>query len=506
MSTATASISSPMLAPALDPRRWIALAIVSIAQLMIIVDSAIVLIALPPMQKALHISTTDRQWVVTAYTLAFGGLLLLGGRIADYLGRKRVFIIGLLGFAVASATGGLATEAWMLFASRAVQGAFAAIMAPAALSLLTVTFTDPRERAKAFGVFASVAGGGATIGLVAGGLLTEYASWRWCLLVNVPIGLLTALAGYQVLRESKAEGSAHYDIPGAVTVTAGLVSLVYGSSRAADHGWSSAGTLSFLVAAAVLMVAFVVIEWRVANPLLPLRVITERNRAGAFLASLLVGAGIFGMSVFLSYYLQVSLGYSAVKTGLAFVPFSIGTIVGAMVASKILPLVPPRIGLIVGLVPTTVGMIMLATVDVDSGYVTRILPALIVTSIGLGLAFVSFTSASLFGVAPNDAGVASALVNATQQIGSTIGAAVLNTVAITATTSYLKDHGGASSFLAAATVHGYDRVFLIAGVVIAVSVLLVLVLVNAKAEGAPTDSGIGEVDRRGGVSQALGTD
>jgi MFS family permease len=255
-STVSAPTDAVTAAPP-DPRRWLALAIIAIAQLMIVVDASIVNIALPSAQRDLHISLANRQWVVTAYTLAFGGLLLLGGRIADYVGRKRIFVIGLIGFAVASAIGGLAQDQAMLFGSRAVQGAFAAIMAPAALSLLTVTFTDPTERARAFGVFGAIAGGGAAIGLIAGGVLVQFASWRWCLLVNVPIGVFTAVAAYRVLHESKAEGEARYDIPGAVTVTLGLVSLVYGTTKAATDGWSSTTTIAFLIAAVVFLAAFV---------------------------------------------------------------------------------------------------------------------------------------------------------------------------------------------------------------------------------------------------------
>jgi MFS family permease len=275
------------------------LVVIAIAQLMIVVDSTIVNIALPSAQHALHISTANRQWVITAYTLAFGGLLLLGGRIADYMGRKRVLIIGFLGFAAASAIGGLAPDAAMLFTARALQGAFAAIMAPAGLSLLQVTFTEPGERARAFGVFGAIAGGGAALGLILGGLLTEYASWRWCLAVNTPIALLAAGATYRLVTESKVEGRTRYDFPGTITSTLGLVSLVYGVTKAETNGWASGTTIAFLAAAAILLVGFVVIERQSPNALLPLRVVTERNRAGSFLAALLMTMAMFGMFLFL---------------------------------------------------------------------------------------------------------------------------------------------------------------------------------------------------------------
>jgi MFS family permease len=296
-----------------DPQRFKALGVIGIAQLMIVLDASVVTIALPSAQRALHISVANRQWALTAYTLAFGGLLLIGGRIADYFGRKRIFIISLLGFAAASALGGLAQNQWMLFGARGLQGAFAAMMAPASLSLLTVTFTEPRERARAFGVYGAIAGGGAAIGLVLGGLLTTYASWRWTLLINVPIAIVAALAAVPVVRESRAEGGKRgYDAPGAITVTLGLLSLVYGFTRAETDGWSSPVTISLLSVAAVLLVAFVLIERRSETPLLPLRVVLDRNRGGSFLASLLVGIALFGCFLFLTYYMQAVLGYSAV--------------------------------------------------------------------------------------------------------------------------------------------------------------------------------------------------
>src|SRR4030095_13764528 len=298
---------SPARAPGVDPRRWIALAVVSIAQLMVVLDATIVNIARRSAQQALHISDANRQWIVTAYTLAFGGLLLLGGRIADYIGRKRAFLIGLVGFARASALGGLATNAFMLFAARGLQGAFGALLAPAALSLITVTFTNIKDRAKAFGVFGAISGVGAAIGLIMGGFLTEYTSWRLCLLVNIPIAVIAFLLAVPIVRESRAAGNTRYDVPGAVLATGGLLALVYGFTKAAEDGWAAANTLTFFALAPAMLFGFVVVEARSATPLLPLRVVWDRNRGGSFLVSVLLGAGMLGMFLFMTYYFQGTL-------------------------------------------------------------------------------------------------------------------------------------------------------------------------------------------------------
>ena len=440
-----------------DPRRWIALVVIAVAQLMIVLDASIVNIALPSAQKSLDISDANRQWVVTAYALAFGGLLLLGGRVADFIGRKRAFVIGLIGFGIASAIGGIAQNQGELFAARALQGGFAALMAPAALSLITVTFIEPRERARAFAVYGGISGGGAALGLILGGVLTEYASWRWTLLVNTPIAIATAITALVVVRESRAEGKPHYDIPGVITSTLGLVALVYGFTKANEDGWSAGSTITLLVASVVLLVAFVIIENRTAEPLLPPRVFTERNRAGAFLVSLLIGLALFGMFLFLVYYMQGTLGYSAVKSGLAFLPFSAGIVVAAGMASNLLPRIGPRPLMVGGTAMAAVGMLLFTQIKVDSSYVQWVLPAEIVMSLGMGFAFVALSSTALIGVADRDAGVASALVNTTQQVGGSLGTALLNTLAATATLHYVRDHGANSGRVAA--VHGYTVAF-----------------------------------------------
>ena len=316
-----------------NTNRWVVLIIVAAAQLMVVLDATIVNVALPHAQSALHISDSNRQWVVTAYSLAFGGLLLLGGRIADYTGRRRTFLIGLIGFAGASAVGGIAQSGDMLFAARACQGAFAALLAPSALSILSTTFKDGPDRVKAFAVYGGVSASGAAIGLLVGGVLTQYLSWRWTLLVNTPIAIVAVLAGLRYVPDSRAEGKTRYDIPGAATVTLGLVSLVYGCTKASTDGWGSTTTLSFLGAGVALLVCFVIVEMRSSHPLLPLKVVLDRNRGGANLVAAAIGAAIVGAFVFLIYYMQGILGYSPVKTGLASVPISLAIAPAVMIAA-----------------------------------------------------------------------------------------------------------------------------------------------------------------------------
>ena len=470
-----------------DPKRFRALAIIAVAQLMVVLDASVVIIALPSAQRALHISPANRQWMLTAYTLAFAGLLLLGGRIADYFGRKRMFVISLIGFAAASALGGLAQNSAMLFSARALQGAFAAVMAPAALSLLTVAFTEPKERARAFAVYGGIAGGGAAIGLILGGVLTEFASWRWTLLINVPIAVVAAIAAFRYVSESRASANHGYDLPGAVTVTSGLLALVYGFTKAGSDGWSSPTTVALLGAAAVLLLAFVLIEQRAAHPLLPLRVVLDRNRGGSFLASLLVGTAILGTFLSLTYYFQGTLHYSALKSGFAFVPFSLGIITGAIAASRLLPRIGPRAQLTGGLLMATAGLVLFSTLDVHSTYVSVVLPAEIIVSVGMGLSFVAMSSTALIGVSPEDAGVASALVNATQQTGGTMGAALINTIATSAAASYVAVHGASTASLTAGAIHGYTTAFTFSAIVLAVAATSAFLLIR-RARPRPAEA------------------
>lgn len=478
MTTTLAPSQIALDAPALDPRRFRALGVIAIAQLMVVLDASVVVIALPSAQRSLHISVANRQWMLTAYTLAFAGLLLLGGRIADYLGRKRMFVVSLLGFAAASALGGLAQNAAMLFSARALQGAFAAVMAPAALSLLTVTFTEPKERARAFAVYGGIAGAGAAIGLILGGALTEYASWRWTLLINVPIAILAAVGATRVVTESRSVARHGYDLPGAAAVTAGLLALVYGFTLAATDGWSATSTLALIAAGVASLGAFVVIEMRTTHPLLPLRVVLDRNRGGSFVASLLVGTALLGSFLLLTYYFQGTLGYSAMKTGLAFVPFSIGVISGATVAGQILPRVGPRAIMTGGIALGAVGMFVMSLLGPHSSYLSFVLPAEVITSFGMGLTFVVMNSTALVGVREEESGVASALVNSTQQTGGSLGAALSNTVATTATASYLATHAHTASTFASAATHGYDSAFTVSAILLGVAALTVAATVR----------------------------
>jgi EmrB/QacA subfamily drug resistance transporter len=486
-----------------DPRRWWALTVLAAAQLMIVLDASIVNIALPSAQDALDISNADRQWVVTAYTLAFGALLLLGGRIADYTGRKRTFILGLLGFAFASAIGGLAPNQELLFAARGLQGAFAALMAPAALSLVTLTFTEPRERAKAFGVFGALSGGGAAIGLILGGVLTEYTSWRWCLGVNVPVALIVVAAAIPLVHESKAKGDTRYDVPGVLLATVGLFSLVFGFTEAARaknpdnprdtavQGWTDASTLTWLTLAVVLLVAFVLWERRTSNPMLPLRIVLDRNRGGSYLVILFVGAGLFAMFLFLTYYFQINLGYSPLQSGFAFLPFSAGIILAAGVVAQLLPRVGPKRLMVPGLTMAVAGMLLLTRIDQDTPYWSHVLPAEVLMSIGLAAVFIPASSTALANVGSHDAGVASAVLNTAQQIGGSLGTALLNTLFAGAVTAYLADHvrtpEDAEQLAPLALIHGYHVAFFWGAVLFAAGLVVAAVVINARKEDVPAE-------------------
>jgi EmrB/QacA subfamily drug resistance transporter len=465
--------------------------------LMVVLDGTVVTIALPSAQRALHISNADRQWAITAYTLAFGGLLLLGGRIADYLGRKRIFLIGLVGFAAASALGGAAQNAATLFGARALQGLFAALLAPAALSLISVTFTEAKERSQAFAVYGAISGGGAAIGLILGGTLTEYASWRWCLFINVPIAVVAFVAGTILVSESRSGGGSSYDIPGAILGTVGLVALVYGFTEAAKTGvgWLSAQTIGYLVGAAVLLIAFVLVELRSASPLLPMRVVLDRNRGGTYLASLLVFAGLFAMFLFLSFYFQANLGYSALKSGVAVLPFSGGVIVTSSVVPALLARTGPKPLMLVGLALATGGLATLTSISDTSSYAATVLPGELLISVGLALVLVPLSSLALTGVDENDAGVASAVLNSTQQIGGSLGTSLLNTFYASAVSSYVVAHHlSPVAFNPAAAIHGYHVAFWIGVGLMAAAFVTILVLVNAGKQeitppGAPAEGG-----------------
>lgn len=479
-----------------DPNRWRALLVIAISALMVVLDASIVNLALPTAKEALGISDADQQWVITAYTLAFGGFLLLGGRIADYVGRKRIFIVGLLGFALASALGGLAMNPAMLFGARALQGLFAALLAPAALSLITVTFHEPKERAKAFGVYGAISGGGAAVGLLLGGVLTEYLSWRWCLFVNVPIAILAAVLAVPYVRESKAPNHGSYDVAGAVTATLGLLALVYGFTKAAPHGfqdtshWTDPETLLLFGAAAVLLVAFFVIESRVSNPLLPLRILRDRNRGTSYAVNLVVGIGMFAMFLFLGLYLQVVKGMSPVVAGFAFLPFSVGIIIGAGIASNLLPRVGPKPLMIPGLIGAAAGLLWLSTLEPDSNYWLHVLVPMVVMSISMAHVFIPISTTALHGIGPADAGVGSAVLNTTQQVGGSVGTALLNTIAVAATTAWFVANPGqpTPADQAAALTEGYTAAFRVgAGFLVAATIITAMFLRIGKNAAAEDD-------------------
>ncbi len=457
---------------------------------MVVLDASIVNIALPhaALPKALGglaILPRNYQWAVTAYTLTFGGFLLLGGRIGDYVGRKRAFLVGLLGFAGASLLGGFAQNQQMLFGARALQGVFGALLAPAALSLISVTFTDSKERAKAFGVYGALSGLGAAIGLVAGGLLTQYFSWRWCLFVNTPMAIIAFSLALPNIHESKVAGHPHYDVPGALTATAGMVSIVYGVSKAATDGWGSTGAWPFMVLGGVLLAVFFLIESRVKAPLLPLRLITDRVRAGAYLSQIFVGLGLFGMFLFMTFYFQDVHGYSAVKTGLLFMPFSLGIILSAVASSQLLPRIGPRLLATVGCLMAALGLFFLSFISPSSSYLAHVMPAMIVASLGLGMTFVSVSSTALFNVRPEDTGAASAVLNTAQQVGGSFGTAIQNTIVVSSATAYLVAARHASSTAVAAShlqleakVHGYDLAFRFGSLMLVLAALHFFTLVN----------------------------
>jgi EmrB/QacA subfamily drug resistance transporter len=435
--TSASAKSAAELADA-HSNRWKALAFIALAQLMVVLDATIVNIALPSAQQDLGISDGNRQWVITAYALAFGGLLLFGGRIADLWGRKRTFVTGLIGFAGASAIGGAAQSEAMLLGARALQGAFGALLAPAALSLLTTTFTDAKERAKAFGVFGAIGGSGAAMGLLLGGVLTEYLNWRSTLYVNLLFAAVALFGGSVLLKRTARDPEAKLDIPGTLLVTLGLFGIVYGFSNAESHDWTSPLTLGFLAVGAILLAAFAWWQTKASHPLLPLRVLLDRNRGASFTAMLIAGAGMFGVFLFLTYYLQLSLGFSAIQTGSAFLPMVAALMTGAIGGTNLLlPRVSPKIVVPVGSLLAAAGMVWLTPLDMSSTYAANVLPPLLVIGLGIGLVFAPSMSLATAGVHAEDAGVASALVNTMQQIGGSIGTPLFNTLAASAATSYL---------------------------------------------------------------------
>ncbi|MET9656008.1 MFS transporter [Streptomyces sp. NPDC006510] len=487
-----------------DPSRWKALAFIALAQLMVVLDATIVNIALPHAQTALGISDANKQWVITAYALAFGGLLLFGGRIADLWGRKRTFVVGLIGFALASALGGAAQNQGMLFGSRALQGVFGALLAPAALSLLAVMFTDAKERAKAFGIYGAIAGGGGAVGLILGGFLTQALNWRWTFFVNIPFAIVAAAGAYFVIREpAGSRNRSALDIPGVVLSALGLVSLVYGFTRAESAGWSDGLTIGMFVASAVLLLSFALTESRVKSPLLPLRVVLDRNRGGVYLSLGLAVIAMFGLFLFLTYYLQVVKGYSPIRTGFAFLPMIAGMITGStQIGARLMIRVPARKLMGPGFLAAAVGMLLLTQLEIGSSYFGLILPAQLLLGLGMGTAFMPAMSLATHGVEPRDSGVASAMVNTSQQVGGAIGTALLNTIAASAATAYASSHAALGArnpelLKLQSMVHGFTGAIWWAVGILVVASAIAVTFINAgrpSAGPATGGSGSGEAD------------
>jgi len=480
MSSVTSSATEQRRAAPGD-RRWLILVVVAIAQLMVVLDATIVNIALPSAQRALGFPNSDRQWVVTAYALAFGSLLLVGGRLGDMFNRKWVFITGLVGFALASAVGGAAGSFTILVTARALQGVFGALLAPSALGTLVSTFRDPRERGRAFGVFGSVAAGGGGIGLILGGLLTQYLSWRYCLYVNLVFAAIAVAGALAYIRTGRPAARPRMDWPGTVLACAGLFLIVFGFSHAETSGWTDPLTLGSLILGPVLLAGFAVAEQRSTHPLLPLRVLVDRARGGSYAALFISGIAIFGTFLFLTYYLQLIKGESPLSTGLLFLPMIGCILISSNLASIVLlPRTGPRVLIAAGMLLGTGGMVYLTQVSVTSSYVGGVLPALLILGLGFGMIFAPGINAATTGVRREDSGVASALVNTVQQVGGSIGTSALSTIALTATASYLVAHHASPLAPAIAATHGYTLAFAISAGLLGLGCVLAIVLLPSK--------------------------
>ena len=476
MSSATSPVTGDRLA-ATDDRRWLILIVIAIAQLMVVLDATIVNIALPSAQRELAFPNSDRQWVVTAYALAFGSLLLVGGRLGDMFSRKRVFITGLIGFAVASAIGGASVSFTMLVAARALQGAFGAILAPSALGTLIGAFREPRERARAFGIFGSVAAGGGAVGLILGGLLTQYLSWRWTLYVNLLFAAVAAAGALAWIRPSRPDVRPRMDWPGTALACAGLFLIVFGFSRAETGGWTAPQTIGCLAAGVVLLAGFAVAEQRSSHPLLPLRVILDRTRGGSYVAVFISGIAIFATFLFLTYYLQVIKGESPLVTGLLFLPMTACILISSNVASIVgLALVGPRALIATGMLLGAGGMAYLTQVSVTSSYASAVLPALLILGLAFGLIFAPAINTATFGVGRQDSGVAAALVNTMQQVGGSIGTSALSTIALSTAASYLIIHRASPLASEGAATHGYTVAFGVSAALLGLGLILAIIL------------------------------
>ncbi len=472
----------PSEAQKAEPNRWAVLALLGTAQLMVVLDATIVNIALPSAQRDLHFSTADREWIVTAYSLAFGSLLLLGGKLGDLFGRKWTFVAGLIGFAIVSAIGGLAQDFEMLVSARALQGAFGALLAPSALGLLTVTFAGSPDRAKAFGIFGAIAGGGASVGLVLGGALTQFLSWRWCLYVNLVIAVPTAILALRLLVNHRDPERGGIDVPGLLTASAGLFALVYGFSNAETQSWTAPATIVALVASPVLLTTFVLIESRVKDPLLPLHIVRNRARGGAYLSVLLAAAGLFGVFFFLTYYMQLTLGFSPLTTGLAFLPMTGLLVVTSVTAqTRVLPRTGAKPLVMTGMTLGVIAMVVFTRLSPGGAYATHVLPGLLIIGVGMGCIFAPAIGTATLGVPVRETGVASAMVNTSQQVGGAAGLALLSTVSASAAADYARTHPRVPGLAGVAAVQGYTTGFWWAAGIFAAGLLVALLVLPSKA-------------------------
>jgi EmrB/QacA subfamily drug resistance transporter len=476
------TLTSPTPATTKADHRWLVLVVVSVAQLMVVLDSTVVNIALPSAQAALGFDNSQRQWVVTAYALAFGSLLLLGGRVGDIIGRKRTFLIALVAFAAASALGGAAPNFTILVVARALQGVAGALLAPAALGTLVTTFTNPRDRGKAFGVFGTVAVGGGAVGLILGGILTQYLSWRWCMYVNVFFALAAVAGAWIYMSESKPPVRPRIDVIGSVVAALGLFGLVFGFAQAETDGWISTVTITSLALGVVLLAAFVVVEMRVAHPLLPLRVVADRSRGVAFAVVGIAGLAMFGLFLFLTYYLQLVKGFSPVTSGLAFLPMIGCIMISSNLANIItLPRFGPRVIITIGMTLAFLGLGYLSRFNAHSSYAGGVLPALILMGLAMGMVMAPAMNTATAGVQPKDSGVAAALVSTMQQVGGSIGTAVMSTIAASVTATYAASHAPVAGFNAVATTHGFAVVFLTSALIFAGGAILAATFFPSKA-------------------------
>src|SRR3954451_1647396 len=463
--------------------RWATLVVVCLAQFMVILDSTIVNVALPSIQRGLHFSAADLQWVINSYTLMFGGFLLLGGRAADFFCRRRLFLASVIVFSGASLLNGLATSAEMLIIGRVLQGLGGALVSPAALSIITTTFAEGPDRNKALGVWSAIAAGGAAIGLLMGGILTDLLSWQWCFFVNVPVGIAAVLAALRYVPNTLAEHRPKtIDIAGAVSVTSGLVVLVYAIVKAQQWGFGSGRTLGLAALAAVLLASFVVIESRSKAPLVRLGIFRKRSLTGANNVVSLVPAGMFSMFFFVTLYVQEILGYSPLKAGLAFLPVTLGIIIGAGVAQQGIKLIGARLQTVIGILGASVGFFMLTGMSADGTYLSDVFPALIPIALGMGMTFVPITLMATTGVHGDDQGLASGLLNTAQQVGGALGLAVLSTVAFNHATSALGGlgHAPTAADRSAALVGGYTTAFTVGGVLMATGAVLTLLIIRGR--------------------------